>query len=82
MFARHAANAIAVEQALHAGFLAELGISDQEAAATPLAPTCQAYATYLEAAAYGGSFAEGVAAGFPRTLVFTRCVLPHRARSR
>jgi thiaminase/transcriptional activator TenA len=65
MFARHAANAITVEHSLHSQFLAELGITEEEANATPMAPTCQAYASYLEARAYGSSFAEGVAAVLP-----------------
>jgi thiaminase/transcriptional activator TenA len=65
MLARHASNAIAVEQSLHAGFRAELGISDDEVDSTPMAPTCRAYASHLESCAYGGTFLEGVAAVLP-----------------
>jgi thiaminase/transcriptional activator TenA len=65
MLARHALNAITVEQSLHAGFRVELGISDAEADATPMAPTCRAYASYLESCAYGGTFLEGMAAVLP-----------------
>jgi thiaminase/transcriptional activator TenA len=65
ILARHAANAIAVEQTLHADFLSEYGVSEAQLAATPLAPTCRAYTSYLEASAYGGSFAEGIAAVLP-----------------
>jgi thiaminase/transcriptional activator TenA len=65
MLARHAANAVAVEQTLHASFLRELGVSEAQLDATPPAPTCRAYASYLEASAYGAPFAEGVAAVLP-----------------
>jgi len=66
MFATHAANAIAVEQALHAGFLREL--ADGGVAVTVTgepAPTTLAYTSYLLAVAHGGSFAEGLAAVLP-----------------
>lgn len=65
MLARHAANAVAVEQGLHARFLRELGVSAPQLAATPAAPTCRAYSSYLEASAYGAPFAEGLAAILP-----------------
>lgn len=63
MFAAHAANAIAVEQALHEGFLAELGLAADRLPGP--APTTVAYTSYLLAVTQGGSFAEGVAAVLP-----------------
>ena len=65
MFAEHAAEAIAVERSLHKGFLHEFGMSEEDLRRTPVAPTCQAYTSYLLATAYGGSFAEGVGAVLP-----------------
>jgi thiaminase/transcriptional activator TenA len=65
MFAEHAAGAIAVERDLHAGFFAEAGIGEADVAATPLAPTCLAYTSYLLASVYGGSFAEALGAVLP-----------------
>ena len=63
LFATHAGDAIAVEQDLHAGFLAELGLAeDRLPGATP---TTVAYTSYLLAATHGGSFSEGVAAVLP-----------------
>ena len=65
MFNEHAAGAIAVERALHEGFFADFGLSAEEAAATPLAPTTLAYTSYLLTTAYGGSFAEALGAVLP-----------------
>jgi thiaminase/transcriptional activator TenA len=65
MFAEHAAGAIAVERELHAGFFADAGISEADVAATPMAPTCLAYTSYLLASVYGGSFAEALGAVLP-----------------
>ncbi len=64
MFARHAAGAVEVELALHASLLPYLGL-DAAAAATPVAPATRAYTSYLLATAYGGSFADGLAAVLP-----------------
>jgi len=61
MFARHAAGTVEVELALHESLLPELGIS----ADVPVAPTTQAYTSYLLTTAFGGTFAEGVAAVLP-----------------
>ena len=60
MFARHAADAVAVEQALHKSLLADLGIDPAAASAAKPAPTNLAYTSYLLAAIYGGSYADGV----------------------
>src|ERR1700694_826683 len=47
MFNEHAAEALRVERALHEGFFQELGLSPDDVAATPLAPTNVAYTSYL-----------------------------------
>jgi len=65
MFNQHAAGAMAVERSLHEGFFADFGLSAEEIAATPLAPTNLAYTSYLLATAYGGSFAEALGAVLP-----------------
>ncbi|MGH8906123.1 MAG: hypothetical protein ACRD0K_06335 [Egibacteraceae bacterium] len=57
MLCEHASGALAVERALHAGFLADYGLSGQDVAATPMAPTNRASTSWLLATAYGGSFA-------------------------
>jgi thiaminase/transcriptional activator TenA len=65
MFAGHAAAAIDVERSLHQSFFADFGLSPEDVAATPMAPTNLAYTGYLLAAAYGGSFAEALGALLP-----------------
>ena len=65
MFAEHAAGAIAVERELHESFFADLGLSEADVAATPMAPTNLAYCSYLLASAHGGSFAEALGAVLP-----------------
>jgi thiaminase (transcriptional activator TenA) len=65
MFARHAAEVFDVELALHSKLLPELGLDPTRLGATPPSPTTQAYTSYLLATAYGGSFADGLAAVLP-----------------
>ncbi len=65
MFAHHAAEAIEVERSLHEGFFRDLGLTEEDVAGTPVAPTCLAYTSYLLATAYGGSFAELLGAVLP-----------------
>ena len=65
MFARHAADVIAVERTLHDSLLADLGIDPASAVAAEPAPTTLAYTSYLLATARGGSYAEGVGAVLP-----------------
>jgi thiaminase/transcriptional activator TenA len=65
MFARHAADAVAVERALHESLLADLGIDPAAASAAKPAPTNLAYTSYLLAAIYGGSYADGIGAILP-----------------
>lgn len=72
MFYRHAANAIAVERALHDQLRLDLGIDEATARAAPVAPTCLAYSSFLQARAYAGAFAEGVAAVLPCYWIYLR----------
>ena len=55
MFARHAADAVAVERALHSSLLAGLGIDPASVDAAEPAPTTLAYTSYLLAAVHGRS---------------------------
>ncbi|MFC5992637.1 thiaminase II [Pseudonocardia hispaniensis] len=72
MFARHAAGAIAAEQALHAELMAAMGSSAEAAAAEPVAPTTRAYLSYLLATTHGGSYAEGVGAVLPCYWIYAK----------
>lgn len=65
MFARHAAGAVDAELSLHSVLLPALGLAPALVAAVPVSPTTRAYTSYLLATAYGGSFAEGLAAVLP-----------------
>jgi thiaminase (transcriptional activator TenA) len=65
MFARHAADAVAVEQQLHSQLLPALGISAEAAASAEPAPTNLAYTSYLLATIRGGTYAEGIGAVLP-----------------
>jgi thiaminase/transcriptional activator TenA len=65
MFARHAADVIAVERTLHDSLLADLGIDPVSAVVAEPAPVTLAYTSYLLATARGGSYAEGVGAVLP-----------------
>ena len=65
MFNRHAEGAVEVERSLHESFFAEFGLSQEEVAGMPMAPTNLAYTSYLLAAAYGGSFPELLGAVLP-----------------
>jgi thiaminase (transcriptional activator TenA) len=65
MFNEHSAEALRVERALHESFFQEFGLSPDDVAATPLAPTNVAYTSYLLAVAYGRPFHEAVAALLP-----------------
>ncbi|MET0451497.1 MAG: thiaminase II [Mycobacterium sp.] len=72
MFARHAAEVQEVELALHGGLLPELGIDPATLDAAEVAPTTRAYTSYLLATAYGGSFADGLAAILPCYWIYQR----------
>ncbi|CAJ1582777.1 thiaminase II [[Mycobacterium] wendilense] len=65
MFARHSAEVFDVELELHNTLLPQLGISIADIDAAVVTPTTQAYTSYLLATAYGGGFADGVAAVLP-----------------
>jgi len=65
MFNEHAAGALRVERALHESFFREFGLTPDDVAATPLAPTNLAYTSYLLAVAYGHPFHDAVAALLP-----------------
>ena len=65
MFARHAADAVAVERALHESLLTDLGVDPAAASAAKPAPTNLAYTSYLLAVIYGGSYADGIGAVLP-----------------
>ena len=65
MFARHAAEAVAGEQALHAVLLEELGLTRADVDRIGAGPTTTAYMSYLMAVCATGSYAEGIAAVLP-----------------
>lgn len=64
-FTRCAEGAIIVERALHEGFFARFGLSNEEAAASEPSPTCLAYTSFLLAAACTGSYEVLIAALLP-----------------
>ncbi|GAA1286692.1 thiaminase II [Pseudonocardia aurantiaca] len=72
MFAQHAAGAIAAERDLHAALMGEMGSSPEEAAVEPVAPTTQAYVSYMMASALGGSYAEAVGAVLPCYWIYAK----------
>jgi thiaminase/transcriptional activator TenA len=72
MFAQHAVGAIAAERDLHAALMGEMGSSPEAAALEPVAPTTQAYVSYMLATAHGGSFAEAVGAVLPCYWIYAR----------
>ena len=65
MFNDHAAGALKVERALHESFFKEFGLTTEEVASTPLAPTNLAYTSYLLAVAHAAPFPEAIAALLP-----------------
>lgn len=64
-FARSAIGVVAVEEALHARYLAEFGLGHQAIAAAEPAPDCLAYTSFLLAAAYQEPWEVLVAALLP-----------------
>ncbi|ALI27091.1 Thiaminase II [Mycolicibacterium fortuitum] len=72
MFSRHAAEVFDVELGLHNELLPELGLDVEALNSTPVAPTTCAYTSYLLAAAYSGTFAEGLAAVLPCYWIYAR----------
>lgn len=72
MFARHAAEVLDVELDLHGRLLPALGLPTVTEDAAGATPTTRAYTSYLLATAYGGSFAEGLAAILPCYWIYER----------
>jgi thiaminase/transcriptional activator TenA len=72
MFARHAAEVLDVELTLHDSLLPQIGLDSAAVNAAPVTPTTRAYTSYLLATAYGGSFAEGLAAVLPCYWIYAR----------
>ncbi|MDX1891760.1 thiaminase II [Mycolicibacterium sp. 050158] len=72
MFARHAAEVHDVELALHDELLPALGLDAATVGGARVAPTTQAYTSYLIATTYGGSFADGLAAILPCYWIYAR----------
>ncbi len=72
MFSRHATDALKVEEALHEGFVRDLGLHPEQVRATPLAPTNQAYTDFLIASTQGRPFEEGLAAVLPCYWIYQR----------
>jgi thiaminase/transcriptional activator TenA len=68
LLARHSAATAEVELAGNDALLAELGAT----ADADVTPTTRAYTSYLLATAYGGSFAEGLAAVLPCYWIYAR----------
>jgi thiaminase (transcriptional activator TenA) len=65
MFAKHAANTVAVERVMHTGFIQRLGLKADELLASARSPTTQAYTRHLLAVAHAGTLGEIVAAVLP-----------------
>src|ERR671925_1141586 len=65
MFAKHAANTVAVERAMHTAFAQRLGLNAEELLKTERTPTTQAYTRHLLAVAREGTLGEIVAAVLP-----------------
>jgi thiaminase (transcriptional activator TenA) len=72
MLARHAAGTVDVELSLHATLLPQLGLTNDDLDRIPVSPTTLGYTSYLLATAYGGSFAEGLAAVLPCYWIYAR----------
>lgn len=72
MFARHAAEVLEVELALHAALLPDLGLDPVAVGAVTVSPTTRAYSSYLLATAYSGSFVDGLAAILPCYWIYAR----------
>lgn len=69
-FADDAVGAIAAEQAMHGEFMAALGGARPEDRV--VLPTTRAYTSYLLAAVYSGSFAEGLGAVLPCYWIYAK----------
>jgi thiaminase/transcriptional activator TenA len=72
LFAKHAAQTVEVELALHETLLGALGLDAAVVDATPVSPTTTAHTSYLLSVTYGASFAEGLAAVLPCYWIYQR----------
>jgi thiaminase/transcriptional activator TenA len=72
MMARHAAATVDVELGLHESLLPRVGLAHADLARIPVSPTTLGYTSYLLATAYGGGFAEGLAAVLPCYWIYAR----------
>jgi thiaminase/transcriptional activator TenA len=72
MFNRHAADAIAVEQSLHDGFVVELGLHPEQVDRAEPSPSNRAYCDFLMASALGLPFHDGLAAVLPCYWIYQR----------
>lgn len=72
MFNHHASDAIAVEQSLHDGFLAELGLHPEQTGQTEACPSARAYCDFLMASTTNQPFHEGLAAVLPCYWIYQR----------
>src|SRR4029450_1956034 len=65
MFAKHAANTVAVERVMHTSFIQRLGVQADQLLDSERTPTTQAYTRHLLAVAREGTLGEIVAAVLP-----------------
>jgi thiaminase (transcriptional activator TenA) len=65
MFAKHAANTVAVERVMHTGFIQRIGLQADQLLHSERTPTTQAYTRHLLAVAREGTLGEIVAAVLP-----------------
>jgi thiaminase (transcriptional activator TenA) len=71
MFAKHAANTVAVERVMHTGFIQRLGLQTDALLDSERTPTTQAYTRHLLAVAQEGTLGEVVAAVLPCYWVYS-----------
>jgi thiaminase/transcriptional activator TenA len=72
MFADHAAGTAKVELALHHTLMPQLGLDPDRLAEIVVSPTTTAYTSFLLNVAYGGTFAEAMAAVLPCYWIYQR----------
>lgn len=72
LFCEHARNAILVERSLHDGFFREWDLRAEQVYATPVAPTCLLYTSYLMRVAHERPYHEGLGAFLPCYWVYLR----------
>jgi len=81
VFSGAAKEAIEIEQALHAGFMAELGVTGTALETAEPSPTCAAYCNFLLATAATGGYAELTAAILPCFWIYREVGLEIASRS-